>query len=45
MDWNRVKSIFIYILIIINILIPKEEKITNELLEMKDKGDYFEFAQ
>lgn len=37
--------IFIIVIITINMLIPKEEKITNELLDMKDKGDYFEFTQ
>ena len=37
--------IFIIIFITINMLIPKEEKITNELLDMKVKGDYFEFTK
>ena len=37
--------IFIIVIITINMLIPKEEKITNELLDMKDKGDYFEFTK
>ena len=43
--FTTILLLFVIILIIMNILIPKEEKITNELLEMKDKGDYFEFAQ
>ena len=32
------------ILMVINIISPKEEKITNELLERKTEDDYYEFA-
>lgn len=36
--------ITITILLVINIIRPKEEKITNELLDKKVEGDYLEFT-
>lgn len=37
-------SFILVLILVINIIGPKEEKITNELLDKKVKGDYYELA-
>lgn len=37
-------SFILVLILVINIISPKEEKITNELLDKKVKGDYYELA-
>lgn len=37
-------SFILVLILVINIISPKKEKITNELLDKKVKGDYYELA-